>query len=191
MVGSMAVILGVIGSPIDVAAQGRTEERPASPEVEEPWFSANPAYLQGMRRSALSLGADAGAQGLSAIVIGFGMGVFLVDGLEVGLDVDQQIALAGTSFAFTRLSPQIRYIVPYFGTFAPYLGGFYRRYASWLDGTVKGKDSFGGRVGAIFQGDKGAVGVGITYEWFVRGCDSSSPEECPPFAPEVFAFLSF
>lgn len=115
-------------------------------------------------------------------ILGVGIGYYLVNGLELGIDV--QHWFSGDP-SITKVSPQVKYVFTRMKTIKPYVGAFYRRvFISDLDDT----DSYGYRAGAYFSSNKGVyVGGGIVYEEY-KDCRVG---DCSNTYPEVLMSFSF
>jgi len=109
------------------------------------------------------------------IILGVGVGYYVIPGLELGIDV--QHWFSGDP-AITKVSPQIRYVFHKSKTIKPYVGLFYRR--TFID-EIRNYDSFGYRAGAYFSANNGVyIGGGIVYEdesdCPVADCSNTYPE---------------
>ena len=94
-------------------------------------------------RTRLALGAGWGTYGSEDYALfSAGLGYFLLNGLEAGLDGE---AWVGSSPQIYKLTPGLRYVFSYRDRLLPYIGAFYRRVFFSDDPSV---DSVGGRAGA-------------------------------------------
>lgn len=117
------------------------------------------------------------------IILGVGVGYYVVNGLELGIDV--QHWFSGDP-SITKISPQIRYVFTPSKTIKPYVGAFYRR--TFID-NLEDDDSFGYRAGAYFSANNGVyIGGGIVYEEFQ---DCSRFVDCANTYPEIIISVSF
>ena len=117
------------------------------------------------------------------IILGVGVGYYVVNGLELGIDV--QHWFSGDP-SITKISPQIRYVFTQPKTIKPYVGVFYRR--TFID-NLEDDDSFGYRAGAYFSANNGVyIGGGIVYEEFQ---DCSRFVDCANTYPEIIISVSF
>jgi hypothetical protein len=116
-------------------------------------------------------------------VIAAGLGYYIINGLELGLDVEHWF---GNDPEVTRVSPQVRYtFFQIFERFPPYLGAFYRR---WVVHGGEDKDSAGLRAGAyLLVGRSATLGLGVTYETLLP-CDDA---DCDATYPEVTLGIGF
>jgi hypothetical protein len=117
------------------------------------------------------------------IILGVGVGYYLLDGLEIGLDV--QHWFSGDP-SITKVSPQLKYVFTQPKVIKPYIGAFYRKtYIENLDN----EDSFGYRAGAYFSGNNGVyIGGGIVYEEYL---DCAAFVDCTNTYPEILITVSF
>lgn len=117
------------------------------------------------------------------VILGVGVGYYLLDGLELGIDV--QHWFSGDP-AITKISPQVKYVFLQADPIKPYVGAFYRRtYIQDLDN----ENSYGYRAGAYFSGGRGVyIGGGIVYEEYV---DCSRFLDCSNTYPEILISVNF
>ena len=119
------------------------------------------------------------------VVLGLGVGYFVLDGLEVGIDGE---AWLGGDPDIYKLSPQVKYVLPLQSKFRPYAGAFYRR--TFIDG-FDDQNSAGGRGGVYFISSNNMYfGAGVVYETYLD-CDNSIYSTCDDFYPEVTLAFSF
>jgi hypothetical protein len=139
-------------------------------------------FDQGRVRVALS-GGSGGTTANRYVVIGAGVGVFVVNGLEVATDVESWL---GGDPVITKLSPSLRFIFYMVPTIHPYLGALYRH---WFIGNNEDDvDTLGGSLGLIAVLGPGAfAGGGVVHEIIVSSCD----RDCSETYPEIFVSLSF
>ncbi len=122
------------------------------------------------------------------IILGVGVGYYVVQGLEIGLDV--QHWFSGDP-SITKVSPQIRYVFTQPKVIKPYVGAFYRRtYFGDLNGrSIDDQDSFGYRAGAYFStNNRVYIGGGIVYEEYT---DCAAFVDCSNTYPEILFMVSF
>ena len=122
------------------------------------------------------------------IILGVGVGYYVVKGLELGIDL--QHWFSGEP-SITKVSPQIRYVFTQPKVIKPYIGAFYRRtyYGDYRGIDLDDQDSFGYRAGAYFSTDNRVyIGGGIVYEEFK---DCSAFTECSITYPEILFTVSF
>ena len=141
-------------------------------------------FEAGRWRGSFSAGSGQG-NGDTYMVAGVGVGYFLLNGLEAGLDGEAWI---GSSPQLYKLTPGLRYVYSGFDRFWPYVGGFYRRtiYEGFPD-----LNSYGGRYGVYLSVAPNAyAGVGGVYEKLTN-CDERVYDSCSSTYPEISLSLSF
>ena len=117
------------------------------------------------------------------IILGAGVGYYVLDGLELGIDV--QHWFSGNP-SITKVSPQVKYVFTQPTRIKPYVGIFYR--TTFIEG-ISNEDSYGGRAGAFFSGSNGVyIGGGIVYEKYQ---DCSRFVNCSTSYPEIIISVSF
>lgn len=146
-----------------------------------PPASAGP-FDQGRIRVSLS-GGSGGGFGNRYFVIGAGVGVFVLDGLEVGVDSDHWF---GEDPAISKLSTQVRYVVVAVPVVSPYIGVLYKH---WFIGSdFDDVDTVGGRLGFFYVADEHFfVGGGVVHEIIVSDCE----EDCSETYPEIVFSVTF
>ena len=164
------------------------------PPVATPGTEAGPAPHQEARsagpfsRGAVRLTATAGTGILrydSYLLLGAGVGYFLVDGLTVGIDYLAWIG--GTPFV-QQVSPEIRYVFHFVPIVQPYVGNYYRHafIADYDD-----LDYIGTRAGVYWVPSQSRVyvGAGAAYERALA-CNDSAVTDCDVFLPELAIGIS-
>ncbi len=117
------------------------------------------------------------------IILGVGVGYYVANGLELGIDVQRWFS---GDPSITKVSPQIRYVFAKPKTIKPYIGAFYRR--TFVD-NLDDVNSFGYRAGAYFTSNRGVyIGGGIVYEEYQ---DCSRFIDCNTTYPEILISVSF
>ncbi|MBL4711999.1 MAG: hypothetical protein JKX75_05805 [Gammaproteobacteria bacterium] len=117
------------------------------------------------------------------IIFGVGVGYYVFDGLELGIDA--QHWFSGDP-SISKISPQIRYVFVQSKTIKPYVGVFYRK--TFIE-DLADANSFGYRAGAYFSGKNGVyIGGGIVYEEY-ENC--SRFVDCSNTYPEILITVSF
>ena len=122
------------------------------------------------------------------IIAGVSLGYYVLDGLELGVDV--QHWFSGEP-SISKVSPQIRYVYTKTNNLKPYVGAFYRRtYFGDFNGvSLDDRDSFGYRAGAYFTSNNQVyIGGGIVYEEYT---DCSAFTDCSSTYPEILFSVSF
>jgi len=121
----------------------------------------------------------------SYFIVGAGFGYYLVQGLELGLDVESWL---GRSPGITKISPEVRYVIPTDGSIRPYIGAFYRR--TIID-NYDDLNSVGGRAGIYFMSGRGSYfGAGAVYEKYLS-CDQAIYQSCSDTYPEITFAIAF
>ena len=124
------------------------------------------------------------------IILGVGVGYYVVRGLEIGIDV--QHWFSGDP-SITKVSPKITYVFTQPKVIKPYVGAFYRRtyFGDFDNGeSLDDQDSFGYRAGAYFStNNRVYIGGGIVYEEY-KDCGSFD-DDCSTTYPEILFMVSF
>lgn len=145
-------------------------------------FSAPTPFDQHRLRLSLGVGWAGGAT-TDWLVLGAGLGYFVLPGLE--LHLDGNIWVIGSPFIAT-LTPGVRYVFHMVPDIKPYVGAFYRRY--FVDRTGFDSDAIGGRVGLYFLLSPTAyLGGGLVYEHFL----DRNLFESDQVGPEITFGISF
>jgi len=121
-------------------------------------------------------------------VLGVGVGYYVTEGLELGIDLQRWFSGEPT---ITKISPQIRYVFSQPKVIKPYVGAFYRRtsFDDYKGVELDDEDSFGYRAGAYFStNNRVYVGAGVVYEEFK---DCSRLTDCSTTSPEILFTVSF
>ena len=121
-------------------------------------------------------------------VLGLGVGYYVANGLELGIDLQHWISGEPT---ITKISPQVRYVFTRPQVIKPYVGAFYRRtqFGDYNGIELDDRDSFGYRAGAYFSAQNGVyIGGGVVYEEFK---DCAALTDCSTTNPELIFSFSF
>ncbi len=122
------------------------------------------------------------------VILGVGVGYYVVRGLELGIDV--QHWFSGDP-SITKVSPKITYVFTQPKVVKPYIGAFYRRtfYGDYNGIDLDDEDSYGYRVGAYFSTNNQVfIGGGIVYEEYL---DCNPLYDCSTSYPEIIFTVSF
>ncbi|HET7544905.1 MAG TPA: hypothetical protein VFK05_33790 [Polyangiaceae bacterium] len=147
---------------------------PPPPDEPEPKAPRGP-FSRGAIRLTLLVGT-ASTHNDNYFIIGGGLGYYVLDGLELGLDYE---AWLFAKPVIQRLSPEIRYVFHMVPVIKPYVGTFYRR------NFVTDYDDYnqlGGRIGAFYmpKGGRMYFGAGAVYDRVLdctwQDCDEWYPE---------------
>jgi hypothetical protein len=116
-------------------------------------------------------------------IIGGGLGYYVVNGLEAGLDVEGWVL---ESPSFWKVTPQVRYVFWQLNPIRPYVGAFWRK--TFSGGDYADFNSYGGRGGVAYRRGGSYVALGVVYEKYDNykglGDDYS-------VYPEIAFWLSF
>lgn len=167
--------------------QTRGEARAATPGAEDEQHQDRSAWPFLRNRVRVTALVGFGATNTDDyLILGAGVGYFVVDGLEIGLDYDAW--LIGDP-VMHRLSPETRYVFHFVEVVKPYIGVFYRH---TFVGGYDDFDQIGARGGVYFAPRSGVffVGGGAVYERLLD-CSDGLIIDCDAVYPEVFVGASF
>lgn len=115
------------------------------------------SFTKGSTRASVSLGSGRYFND-DYLILGVGIGYYLANGFEVGLDLDYW---SGGSPTIYELTPRLTYVFSKVPKVQPYVGLFYSRTS------IENRDdsnSAGARAGLFFPaGERMFIGVGIVY----------------------------
>ena len=141
-------------------------------------------FRKGSVRMSIMLGSGTAFQN-DYTIFGLGVGYYVVDGLEAGLDVD---AWTGNDPRIRRVSPQLRYVFQSGSAAKPYIGAFYRR--TFIEGFAD-SDTVGARAGALFVYNRSAYfGAGLVHDVHLN-CDRTVYLSCTDTYPEILIAVMF
>ncbi|MDQ2076895.1 hypothetical protein [Marinimicrobium sp. ABcell2] len=135
-------------------------------------------FSSGTVRFSGSLSATS-AFGDNYVQVGIGLGYYLADGLELGLDAGSWL---GGERNIHELAPSLTYVFTHVRTVQPYIGALYRR--TFIEGR-EDLSAYGGRAGVFLQ---------QSPNWMVRAgvvairnhnCDDTLYGDCTEVYPEV------
>jgi hypothetical protein len=142
-------------------------------------------FAQGDTQIYGSVGSGT-AFGESYLIVGIGVGYYVLKGLQVGLRADGWF---GNSPGIYQLTPELRYVFDVSPAAKPYVGVYYSR--TYYEGSIADRDVLGARAGAYFPlGARTYLGAGIVYEQ-TQSCDKAVYDECSRTYPELSFWLSF
>ncbi|MCH2109044.1 MAG: hypothetical protein MK135_06930, partial [Polyangiaceae bacterium] len=174
----------------EVSTGNSTASEPQS-ESFRPRKSAGP-FAAGSARLGVGLGfAQAStSNGLffeeeSWLLLGTGLGYYLIDGLELGLDAGFWVI--GSPFIAT-MSPGVKYVFHQVPVVKPYVGTFYKHYfvSDFAD-----NEAVGARGGVLIMiGPSSYLGAGLVYE-HIFGRTGAYWAEDDIFSPELTLAFGF
>ena len=154
-----------------LVAIGMLAVRVAFADVVEPPPPPEPPKPTPFDRGKLGLSLGGGTQtslGVHYIVIGGGIGYYVLDGVQLGLSALHEF---GDGPSISKLSPQLTYVAqPLVGKWPviPYVGGFYNHW--FIGDSYDDVDTVGGRAGLMFVQDHLVLGLGIGVERIISTC---------------------
>jgi hypothetical protein len=142
-------------------------------------------FSKGRRRVSGTVGVGSNF-GQTYGMLGIGVGYFISNGLQAGLDFEGWFFNEPTTY---KLSPRIDYVGWRSPRIKPYAGAFWRK--SWISGDYDDLNSLGGRAGAFYKGmGAGMAGAGVVYERYTD-CNDQIYHSCDVYYPEFFVAMSF
>jgi len=140
-------------------------------------FSKGRRRVSGMVGWGSSLGDD-------YLLLGIGVGYFVANGLDVGVDFEGWFIGDPTQY---KISPRADYVLWKSPRMKPYAGVFYRY--SFIGEGFEDQESMGGRVGVFYKGARGGMaGVGAVYERYLDVPDAFDDDV---IYPEIFVAIPF
>ena len=151
-----------------------------------PAAAAEVAGVFSQGRTHLSVVAGSGsAFNDDYFVLGVGASYYLLDGFDVGLNIE---SWSGGTPSMIKVTPSVQYVFYQVPRVHPYVGAFYRR--AYIE-DYKDLDSTGGRVGVYIAASGNIfLGVGGVYESYLD-CDKSVYRDCSATYPEVTLTFAF
>jgi hypothetical protein len=144
---------------------------PAAAAAPAPAAAKRDAFSSGSKRLTVVVG-NGYAFNNSYLIIGVGLGYFIANGLDLGLDYENW---SGSNPGITKVTPRLDYVFKTGGALRPYAGVFYRR--TMIEG-LDDLNSTGGRAGLYLMTGKGVyVGAGLVYESYLS-CDTAKYSSC-------------
>jgi len=117
------------------------------------------------------------------LILGAGVGYYLLNGFEAGVDVEGWLLQDPT---FWKVTPQVRYVLWQISPIRPYVGAFWRK--TFVSDNWPDYDSYGGRVGIAYRKGGSYLAVGAVYEKFN---DTIFEGDDSVWYPEIAFWLSF
>jgi len=140
-------------------------------------------FVRNRVRGSISAGFSASGSETYA-QLGVGIGYYVVDGLELGVNTDLWFIGDPT---IVNVSPGLTYVFHMVRTVKPYVGTFYRH--AFVFG-AKDLDSIGGRAGLYIVGGRVFVGAGLVYEHWLN-CSNARFIDCDEVYPEASIGFTF
>lgn len=171
-------------APQEEQTISQTATQPAPPPKPGP----NPGpFAKGKIRVGFYGGAGS-TLGQTYVILGAGVGYYLLNGLEAGVDVEGWVLQDPT---FWKVTPQVRYVLWQISPIRPYVGAFWRKTFVTGDNSqfiIPDYESYGGRLGIAYQKGGSYVAVGAVYEKFQ---DSPFEGDNDIWYPEIAFWISF
>jgi hypothetical protein len=151
-----------------------------------PASAAEVAGVFSKGRTSLAITGGTGyAFNESYLVLGVGVGYYVLDGLNLGLSVE---SWSGSNPGLYKVTPSVQYVFHQIPKVNPYIGVFYRR--TYVDG-LPDINSVGGRAGVYLAAGRSAyIGLGAVYESY-NDCNKAIYSSCSETYPEVSFMISF
>lgn len=112
-------------------------------------------------------------------IVGIGVGYYVANGLELGLELE---SWTGGDPNIYKVTPSFRYVLRLSRQLNPYIGAFYRRV--YING-YPDLDSWGARAGAFIEtGEHSYMGIGVVYTQ-LRDCNQQLYQTCSDSYPEL------
>lgn len=112
-------------------------------------------------------------------IVGVGIGYYVANGLELGLELE---SWTGGDPNIYKVTPSFRYVLNLGTQINPYVGAFYRRV--YIQG-YPDLDSWGARAGAFINtGGRSYLGIGVVYSK-LRDCNQQLYQTCSDTYPEL------
>lgn len=185
-----AVVAPAVTTPPPAATPPPTATSATPPPTAQSAAYANEdagMFSKGKKRVSVVAGY-ASSFGNDYLLLGVGVGYFLANGLDVGVDFEGW--LLGDPSLY-KLSPRIDYVMWRMARIKPYAGAFYRY--NFVGGGHSDLSSVGGRAGLFYKGYRGGMaGAGGVWERYLD-CENKgySADNCNVFYPEIFVAMSF
>ncbi len=94
-------------------------------------------------------------------ILGAGAGYYVLNGLEVGVDVEGWLLNDPNIW---KVTPQVRYVLWQISPIRPYVGAFWRQ--TYVDDPFSDYDSYGARGGIAYRKGGNYLALGVVYEKF-------------------------
>lgn len=163
---AVALIVGVLApgalaqdetAPEDQETVSQTTPPPPPPA--KPKKDAGP-FSKGKVRVGFYGGAGS-TYSQTYVILGAGVGYYLLNGFEAGIDAEGWVLNDPTIW---KVTPQVRYVLWQMKPIRPYVGAFWRK--TFVSDNWPDYDSWGGRAGIAYQKGGSYVALGAVYEKF-------------------------
>jgi len=178
--------VAVVPAPVPAAVAPAAAE-PATPAPAKPAPARNAGMFSKGQKRVTGVVGWGHTFGQDYLLVGVGVGYFIRNGLDVGVDFEGWF---GGDPQLYKVTPRFDYVLWKPQRIKPYVGGFYRY--NFVGGDqIDNTSSLGGRVGAFYKGSgRGMAGAGAVYERYLN-CDETAFSSCDVVYPEVFVAVSF
>jgi hypothetical protein len=141
-------------------------------------------FTAGSTRISLLVGGNT-AFDKDYTVLGIGVGYYVMDGLELGLDAE---TWQGNSPHIERITPGVSVVLYSFQTVKPYAGIFYRR--TFIENFGDHNEAGARAGGIVMVGQRTYFGAGVVYDQRLN-CDKSIYSSCSDVYPELMFAVVF
>ena len=118
-------------------------------------------------------------------ILGVGIGYYVIDGLELGIDAETWM---GGTPSINQISPSVRYVFRNSSGVSPYIGAFYRK--TYIE-NLKDLTASGYRLGAyVNTGGNVYLGAGAVFINY-SDCSTTIYRSCSDTYPEVILGFVF
>jgi hypothetical protein len=141
-------------------------------------------FTEGSTRLSLLVGGNT-AFDKDYTVLGVGVGYYVMDGIEVGLEAE---TWQGNSPRIERITPGVNVVLYSFQTVKPYAGIFFRR--TFIENHGNHNETGARAGGIVLAGQRAYFGAGLVYEQRLN-CDRSIYSSCSDVYPELMFAVMF
>jgi len=181
----ICVTILALGSGVCASGTALAQDTPVAQETQTVQTAPAPSKAGPFAQGKVRVGFYGGLGSTfnqSYLILGAGVGFFLFDGLEAGVDGEGWLLQDPT---IGKVTPQLRYVFYQAGAIKPYLGAFYRY--TFIGSPYEDYSSYGGRFGIAYQQGRSYLAIGGVYERYTS--DNFSDNDT--IYPEVAFWLSF
>ncbi len=141
-------------------------------------------FDRGSIRGTILLGSGR-AFGDNYTVLGVGIGYYVIDGLELGIDAETWM---GGTPSINQISPSVRYVFRNSSSVSPYIGAFYRK--TYIE-NLRDLTASGYRLGAyVNTGSNVYLGAGAVFINY-SDCSTTIYSSCSDTYPEFILAFTF